>query len=127
MTTTIILKDLCLYAYHGALSQERMVGSAYRLTLEVGTDFSAAMRNDRLAGTVNYAAIYEVIKKEMQTPSQLVEHAAARVCKALFTAFPAIDSLRLTMLKENPPVPGQESAGMGVSISVTRDEMESNF
>ncbi len=123
METLIVLKDLRLYAYHGALPSEHKVGSSYLLTLEVDTDFSEAMRTDHLAGTVNYAAIYEVVKREMQTPSQLVEHAAGRICKALFVSFPAIRSLRLTLLKENPPVVGQESAGMGVTVSVSRDEM----
>ena len=79
METLIVLKDLRLYAYHGALPSEHKVGSSYLLTLEVDTDFSEAMRTDHLAGTVNYAAIYEVVKREMQTPSQLPRHPFASV------------------------------------------------
>ncbi|MCR4613306.1 MAG: dihydroneopterin aldolase [Bacteroidaceae bacterium] len=124
MKTSIILKDVHLYAYHGALPQERVVGSSYLLNLEVGVNFSAAMLTDRLAGTVNYALIYDVVKQTMQTPSQLVEHAAARICKTLFTHFPSIEYLHLQLLKENPPVVGCDCAGMGVSIYVTREEMQ---
>ena len=124
MKTSIVLKDVHLYAYHGALPQERMVGSAYLLNLEVGIDFSVAMRTDRLAGTVNYALIYDVVKQTMQKPSQLVEHAAARICKALFAKFPSIQYLHLHLLKENPPVAGCDCGGMGVEISVTREELQ---
>lgn len=120
MQTKIILKDVRLYAYHGALPQEHVVGTAYLLNLVIDTDFTSAMHTDRIAGTINYADIYEVVKQEMQTPSQLVEHVGGRICKALFQHFPSIQSLQLELLKENPPIAGCQCAGMGVSLNVKR-------
>lgn len=124
METKIVLKDVHLYAYHGALPQERVVGSDYLLNLEVYVDFTAAMQHDRLAGTVNYEHIYNVIKQAMQHPSQLVEHAAGRICKDLFDAFPIISELSVSLLKIAPPVIGCDCGGMGVEMKLTRKEMQ---
>ncbi|MBQ9191249.1 MAG: dihydroneopterin aldolase [Bacteroidaceae bacterium] len=119
LSSKIILKDIRLFAHHGVLPQERVVGAYFILNLCIRTDFSRALTSDDLAGTISYADIYEVVKAEMAVPSQLLEHVAGRICSSLFDRFPAAEAIHLEILKENPPM-GADCAGAGVSLDVSR-------
>lgn len=77
----IYLKNVRFHAYHGVLPQETQVGNDYVVNLDVSYDFSRAMETDELAGTLNYAELYELVKQEMEIPSKLLEHVAGRIGK----------------------------------------------
>ncbi len=115
----LLLRDVRLFAFHGVLEQERAVGAYYTLNVAVDTDFSRAMATDELEGTISYADIYEVVKREMTVPSQLLEHVAGRICTAIFNTFPAATRIQLDIIKENPPM-GADCRGAGVAIDVQR-------
>ena len=115
----VLLKDVKIYAYHGVLAQERVVGAYYTINIGIETDFSRAMETDELEGTISYAEVYDTIKAEMEIPSQLVEHVAGRICRAIFDRFPTAKAVHLEILKENPPM-GADCRGAGVSINVSR-------
>ena len=101
---TITLTGLRFYAYHGAEPQEAIVGSWYTVDVSMQTDATQAILTDELGGTINYAKVTEIIKAQMEIRSALIEHVAGRIANALITNFPAIESLTLTVCKENPPV-----------------------
>lgn len=113
----VLLEDIKIYAYHGVLPQERVVGAYYIINIGIETDFSQAMDCDDLSGTISYAEVYDIIKAEMEIPSQLVEHVAGRICRAIFDRFPSAKAVHLKILKENPPM-GADCRGAGVSLSV---------
>ena len=115
----ILLKDVKIYAYHGVLAQERVVGAYYTINIGIETDFSRAMETDELEGTISYAEVYDIIKAEMEIPSQLVEHVAGRICRAIFDRFPTAKAVHLEILKENPPM-GADCRGAGVSLCMRR-------
>ncbi len=117
----IIIKELKIFAHHGVLPQERVVGAYFIMNIAIETDFTAAMKDDVLSGTISYAEVLEVVKKEMATPSQLLEHVAGRICQALFRQFPTAQAIHLELMKENPPM-GADCRGAGVSIDITRSE-----
>ena len=118
-SSSIILKDIRIFAHHGVLPQERAVGAYFTLNLRIQTDFSRALATDDLAGTISYADAFEVVKAEMAVPSQLLEHVAGRICQALFDRFPAAEAIHLERLKENPPM-GADCAGAGVALDAAR-------
>lgn len=118
-SSSIILKDIRIFAHHGVLPQERAVGAYFTLNLRIQTDFSRALATDDLAGTISYADAFEVVKAEMAVPSQLLEHVAGRICQALFDRFPAAEAIHLELLKENPPM-GADCAGAGVALDAVR-------
>ncbi len=80
------------------------------------------MATDDLAGTVNYAAVYELLKREMLIPSKLLEHVAGRIGESLFAGFPSISEIKLSLTKVNPPM-GAECDGAGVKVHLVRDDM----
>ncbi len=117
--SSILLDNVRFHAYHGVLPQERTVGNDYLLNAEMVCDITEAVESDILSGTVNYAEAYEVIKREMLIPSNLLEHVAGRIAKALFTSFPSITEVHLTIAKLNPPF-GIDGDGAKVKVHFTR-------
>lgn len=116
----IRLEALRFYAYHGVLQQERNVGGFYTLDLCLTlSDASSAIADDTLAGTVNYAEVYELVRSEMATPSALLEHVAGRILTAVFERFPLVASAVVSVRKDNPPM-GADCAGCTVTLSAER-------
>ena len=115
----IYLRDVRFYAYHGVLSQESRVGGWFTVTLRVGVDMSRAAETDDVNDTVSYAALYELLKREMAVPSKLLEHVAGRIVRAIGQKFPQITSIDLWLIKENPPM-GADCQGAGVEIHVKK-------
>ena len=74
-----------------------------------------------LSGTINYAEVYELLKREMAKPSKLLEHVAGRIGESLFAAYPAIREIQLSVTKVNPPM-GADSDGAGVEVVLTNDK-----
>lgn len=117
----ILLRDVRFRAFHGVLPQERRVGGDYLLNLRVGYPLEQAMTDDNVNSTLNYAELYALVKQEMMVPSNLLEHVAGRIAKAIEKAFPQATSIDLTLIKENPPM-GADSNGAGVEVHFVRDE-----
>ena len=100
----IRLEGMKFYAYHGVLPQENLVGANYYIDLKLKTDFSHAAETDKLEGTVNYADIHAAVKEEMRITSQLLEHVCQRIARRIFHDFPTIESIDISLFKENPPM-----------------------
>ena len=115
----IILQEMRFYAYHGVLPQERIVGGDYTVSVEVDVDTTSAVENDQLDVTLNYAELYEVVQHEMLTPSDLLEHLAGRIGKAIMTAFPQVKAVDLTVMKDNPPM-GADCKGAGIKLHIEK-------
>jgi dihydroneopterin aldolase len=115
----VVLKEVRFHARHGVMPQERKVGGDFTVSLRVGVDLSRPVVSDDVADTLNYAALYEVVKREMAIPSQLLEHVAGRIGQAVFDAFPQTMSIDLTLTKLNPPM-GADSEGAGVELHIIR-------
>ena len=100
----IRMEGMKFYAFHGVLPQENLVGANYYIDLKLKTDFSRAAETDELEGTVNYADIHAAVKEEMQITSQLLEHVCQRIARRLLHDFPTIETIDISLFKENPPM-----------------------
>ena len=117
--SSIQLHDLRFYAYHGVMEQERRVGGEYLVSLSVEADLSRPMVSDDVADTINYAALYEVVAREMDQPSKLLEHVAGRIAQRVLADFPLVDALSIRITKCNPPM-GADCKGASVTVKVER-------
>ena len=115
----IRMEGMKFYAFHGVLPQENLVGTNYYIDLRLKTDFSRAAETDKLEGTVNYADIHAAVKEEMQITSQLLEHVCQRIARRLFQDFPTIETIDISLFKENPPM-GACAQRVGVEVQYTR-------
>ena len=106
MTIQITLDAMKFYAYHGVEAQERKVGNTFVADLVLSAPIEEAVKSDAIENTINYATIYEVVKREMAIPSNLLEHVAGRILTALKEAFPELLAIELRLAKMNPPLGG---------------------
>ena len=119
----VFLKDVRFHAFHGVMPQERKVGADFLVNLRVGYPLEQAMQSDEVSDTLNYAALYEVVKTEMMQPSNLLEHVAGRIADAVVKRFPQVTSIDLDLTKQNPPM-GADCDGAGVEIHLINDKTE---
>ena len=103
----IELKNMVFHARHGVLEQEKTVGNTFVVSLKLYLDLSIAGQTDRLEDTLNYADVFETVKREMAVPSGLLEHVATRIISAVRQAFPQIVNIRIRLAKIRPPVNGE--------------------
>lgn len=117
----IILREVRFHAFHGVMPQERKVGADFTVSLRVGVNLSLPAESDDVADTLNYATLYEVVKQQMEIPSQLLEHVAGRVGKAVMDTFPQVTGIDVTLTKLNPPM-GADCAGASVELHLINDK-----
>jgi dihydroneopterin aldolase len=120
----IALREVRFHAFHGVMPQERKVGAEFTVSLRVGLDLSRPVESDAVEDTLNYATLYEVVKQEMTVPSQLLEHVAGRIGKAVFSRFPQVESADVVLTKLNPPM-GADCEGASVELHLINDKTKS--
>jgi len=119
---TIRLNNISLFAHHGVAPQERELGQQFFLDIELGTDLSAAARQDELAQSIDYEAVFYVTTAAFTTPAcRLLEHAAWQVMTALFQQFPA-QEITVRIRKPSTPIDGVLDAAE-VELSRRREEV----
>ena len=112
----IALEHMEFWAYHGCFEEEQVIGTRFQVDLELSVDTTKAESSDHLHDTVNYQAVYRVVKKEMETSSKLLEHLARRILDAIHSNFPSVTHARIKIAKLNPPLGGKIGC---VSLTLT--------
>lgn len=103
----VLLENAIFFAHHGVFNEETLVGGKFEVNLAVETDFSLAAEADKIEGTVNYVALYNLIKEEMDQPSKLIEHLCGRIIKRIKNEFSEVQKVHLKISKLNPPISGE--------------------
>ena len=58
--STIRLKKIKIYAFHGCLVEEEKIGSDYLVNLSVKADLNKAADTDKLSDTVDYVHLQKI-------------------------------------------------------------------
>ena len=119
----VTLREVRFHAFHGVMPQERKVGADFTVTLRVKADLSRPVFSDNVDDTLNYAALYDVLKREMAQPSRLLEHVAGRIGQAVFDSFPQVETADVTLTKLNPPM-GADSEGAAVELHLINNKTQ---
>ena len=117
MKGIIELTGMEFHSCHGVLPEERLQGARYLVDFSCQADISAAVASDELSDTLDYSAVYEVIAAQMAQPSNLLEHVAGRIARALKSSFPQLCHFSVKVSKEHPPVSGPV-AWSSVTVSI---------
>ena len=112
----IILEGIRIYAYHGCLKEESKIGSNYIVDVTMETDFSEAAQTDNLNKTIDYVAVYNIVKTIMAIRSNLIEQVGQRIINELKKEFTALKRVEVKVSKLNPPMNGNVEK---VSIVIT--------
>jgi len=105
--STISIEGMEFFAYHGCFKEEQVIGTKFSIDLFMEVDTAAAEQSDQLDDTVNYQSVYQVVKQEMDSKSNLLEHVGRRVLEEIRNAFPQVENARIKIRKLNPPLGGK--------------------
>ncbi len=120
--SVIALEGMEFFSYHGCIKEERVIGTKFNVDLFLQTDTSKAEESDNLLDTVNYYDVYQLVKKEMDTRSDLLEHVCRRILNVLLAKYEAIQSATINIKKLNPPLGGKiESVSLTISETNGKD------
>ena len=107
MMGKVILKDIRIYAFHGCMEEEELIGSDYIVNLEVETDMHQPAYSDLLEDAVDYVLLNAIVKEEMLIRSRLLEHIAQRIIDRILKQFPMVKNVEVKVAKQNPPIGGE--------------------
>ena len=102
----IKVSNIRVYAHHGCLKEEAVIGSDYLVTIEIFSDIQKASISDDLADTVDYVFINRIVKEEMQINSKLLEHVTKRILDRVFNEIKSVTKAVISVSKINPPIDG---------------------
>ena len=105
----IQLLNLPFYAYHGVYEEEKKTGACFEVTVLLSyTEKKIPVL--LLSETINYVSVYEVVKKHMQQPQQLLETVATLLAEDLLVTFSVAEKADVTIVKKHPPIVGFEGS-----------------
>ncbi|MCO6501443.1 MAG: dihydroneopterin aldolase [Vicingus serpentipes] len=117
----IFVEGIKLYAYHGCFKEETSIGTNFLVNVELDVDLEKPAITDSIEDTVNYQAVFQVVKEQMAVPSKILEHVSKRIIDALFKEFSAIDKIKLKVSKLNVPLGGHIDS-VSVQLECNRNE-----
>lgn len=102
----IELEEMRFWARHGCLESERSNGNLFLVDFRGELDMRKAAGSDNLEDTVNYGLVYDLVKEEMDIPSDLLENVAGRIVRRIAERFPEFARFSVRVSKRRPPVGG---------------------
>ena len=105
MNHTIRIKDLEVFAHHGVLKEENILGQRFIIDISLCLDLFPAGNKDDLNASVNYAEVADFITQYMQGHTfALIEAVAYHLMDAILVQFPIINSVSLEIKKPWAPI-----------------------
>ena len=102
----IILNEIRVYAFHGCMEEEKKIGSDYIINLEVEIDMINPAKTDDIVDALDYVSLNKIVKEEMSVSSKLLEHVAQRIIDRVLKQFSEVESIEVSVAKQNPPIGG---------------------
>jgi dihydroneopterin aldolase len=102
----IKVENIKLYAFHGCLNEEALIGSDYRIDVNVTADLSKSSQTDDLNDTVDYVLLNKIVKEEMAIRSKLLEEVGQRILDRIFKESYLVTKAIVSVSKLNPPIGG---------------------
>src|SRR5204862_262142 len=100
----VFVEAIQFYGYHGAFYEEQVVGHRYAVDVELRFDTQPAAASDSLPDTVNYAEVARrVVEVGTREQFRLIEALAERIAAVILNEF-RIESVKLRVWKEAPPM-----------------------
>jgi dihydroneopterin aldolase len=103
------LRGARFWVSHGVLPHERALPQAFVVDVTVWLDVARAARDDDLTATVDYRRLWNAVAEVMGgRPRTLLEALAVDIAERLL--HPPVQSVEVTVRKEQPPLPGPVDA-----------------
>lgn len=100
---TIKLHKLRFFAHHGLYEEERKVANEFVVDLEVSFEAQVPVIT-KMSETLNYVKLYEITKKHMLPPQDLIETIAMSIVSTIHEQYSYVKKVAVTITKKYPPV-----------------------
>ena len=117
MKATVKVENLKIYAFHGCMEEEKVIGSDYIVNICAICSVGEKAFEDEIGGTVDYVDLARIAKREMLTRSKLLEAVVKRIIDSSFEEIDVLNRISVTVSKLNPPINADVEA-----VSVTMEE-----
>ena len=104
------LLGMRFHARHGVLPDEKVTAQPFEVDLVLHADLRPAAASDALDRTVDYAALFEVVRDVVNGPSaDLIEALAGRIADAALAATDPglVDAVEVRVRKPEAPIDGE--------------------
>lgn len=100
----IYINDLEIFAFHGAILEEKVLGQKFILSFELDVDLRKAGKNDDLTKTVHYGELAQKVEEEFtKTSYDLIEKAAEEICEFVLLNYNLVKKVKLLLKKPWAP------------------------
>lgn len=104
--TSVFVRDLCLFGYHGVLPEETRIGQRFMVDIEIRADLSGAIAGDDYEQAVCYGTLCDIASDIVTGPPlQLIETVAGRIAEAVLAKLGRVEWVRVEVRKPSAPVP----------------------
>ena len=117
MKATVKVENLKIYAFHGCMEEEKIIGSDYVVNICAVCSVGKKAFDDEIGGTVDYVDLARIAKREMSVRSRLLEAVVKRIIDCCFNEISVLDQISVTVSKLSPPIDADVE-----SVSVSMDK-----
>ena len=117
MRATVKVENLKIYAFHGCMNEEKVIGSDYIVNITAVCFVNKEVFQDVINGTVDYVDLARIAKQEMSIRAKLLEVVVKRIIDRSFEEITVLNKISVTVSKINPPINADVEA-----VSVTMAE-----
>lgn len=100
---TVSLNDLRFRAFHGVLKEERVLGNDYVVDCTVVVREPDGVVTN-IEDTANYHVIFNIIRAEMATPTNLLETVCMKISDKIHRQIPIATEVSVSIKKMHPPI-----------------------
>jgi dihydroneopterin aldolase len=106
---TVQLRNLLFNAFHGIHEEEKILGNEYVVNASVAFQEKDELI-EHIQDTINYAVIYNIIKKRMSIPTPLLETIVMQTGNEIHAVYPDLKSIFISIKKMYPPIEGMQGS-----------------
>ena len=112
----ILLRRMVFEGRHGVPDEERRTPQPIEVTVALEADLAHAGRSDDLARSVDYSAVFDLVRRIVEERSfRLLEAIAETVAAEILATHPLVRAVTVTVDKPRVPLAGHiESAGVEI-------------
>ena len=99
----ITVEGIRVFAYHGHLPEEAVLGGHFIINVWVESDTVEVEKTDDLKHTVDYVKIIAIVKEQMAIRSNMIEHSAKKIVDAILT-LDKVKKVTVELEKVLPPI-----------------------
>lgn len=114
---SIHLQQLQFRAFHGLYEAEKRNGNDFLVDIIV--QYNPAHTVLQIEQTINYVAVFELVKKRMSIATELLETVAMETAQQILEEFSLAETVQVSIKKLNPPIPDFNGT-VGVSFEMKR-------